>query len=89
MANGNGKADDNTISNFPPVSDLAMFLTAVNDIRDAVGTDHDKVPLALFCMLLRDDGSEQFVLGAQDYAVTLIGALEVAKLGLVDYIESE
>ena len=86
MAKGNGKVDTNEVSDFPPVSPLGLYLTAVNDIRECVGTDHDAAPLALFCIVLREGGMDQFTLGADDHGVTLVGALEVAKAGLLDDI---
>ena len=85
MGKGNGKADD-SVSDFPPVSPLGLYLTAVNDIRECVGTDHDNAPLAMLCLVMRPDGMESFMLGAEDYGIGMIGALEVAKAGLLDDI---
>ena len=83
MGTGNGKADDNTAA-FPPVSELGAFHAAVNDIRDSVGSDHDNAPVALLCLVVRPDGLDRFVIGAEEYGITLIGSLELAKADLVN-----
>lgn len=53
MADGNGKTKNDDIATFPPMSDLAMFHNVVGNISDAVGDDHDNVPDAILCIVLR------------------------------------
>jgi len=79
----NGK--ENKVA-FPAMTELAQFHEVVGRISDCVGDNHDNVPLAMVCIVLRDGSVEQFTLGADHTVLPMMGAMEVVKIGLMDYL---
>lgn len=77
------------VENFPPMTDLAHFHDVVGKISDCVGDDHNDVPLALVAIVLRPGDIEQFSLIGGDHVLSVMGALDIAKLTLIDSLVDE
>ena len=92
MASSNGK--DNAASNvedFPPVTELAQFHVVLGDLRESIGTDHANVPVAMLCIILRDDAVEEYVLQPPEATLAMVGAMEFVKAGILEgmFLEEE
>jgi len=74
---GDGKA-------FPPMTKLAHFHNVVGDISDAIGDDPNNGPEALLCLIVRGGEVRQFTMMSPDQTLMMIGALELAKIGMLD-----
>lgn len=85
MGSKTGKDEKATVA-FPPMTDLAQFQNMVADISDAIGDDHNSTPEAALAIVLKEAHFEQFVLVAPESVLTLLGALDVARMRLLEYM---
>jgi len=72
------------VTKFPPMTELAHFHNVVGSISDAIGDDANNVPEALLCLIVRDGEVQQFTMMSPDQTLMMIGALELAKIGMLD-----